>query len=95
LTIVGFGTWNGRMAGAAGASRPAAGAALTAGRVSVRLNARTTVAAWRTAVASHAIGTALAASAWRSRCTARAWSCDTRDSFTPSSVPISFIVTSP
>jgi hypothetical protein len=34
-------------------------------------------------------------SAARSRCIARACSCDTRDSFTPSSSPISFIVTSP
>jgi hypothetical protein len=34
-------------------------------------------------------------SAWRSRWIARACSCDTRDSFTPSSAPICFIVTSP
>jgi hypothetical protein len=34
-------------------------------------------------------------SAARSRWIARACSCDTRDSFTPSSVPICFIVTSP
>jgi hypothetical protein len=34
-------------------------------------------------------------SAWRSRWIARACSCDTLDSFTPSSAPICFIVTSP
>jgi hypothetical protein len=34
-------------------------------------------------------------SATRRRCMARACNCDTRDSFTPSSSPISFIVTSP
>jgi hypothetical protein len=34
-------------------------------------------------------------SAARSRCIARACSCDTRDSFTPSTSPICFIVTSP
>jgi hypothetical protein len=60
-----------------------------------RKNGFTTVWAGRTAVASHASGTVLAASACRSLCTARACSCDTRDSFTPSSVPMSFIVTSP
>jgi hypothetical protein len=35
------------------------------------------------------------ASAWRSRWIARACNCETRDSFTPSSAPICFIVTSP
>jgi hypothetical protein len=34
-------------------------------------------------------------SAARSRWIARACSCDTRDSFTPSSAPICFMVTSP
>jgi len=40
-------------------------------------------------------GVASAPSASRRRLSARACSCDTRDSFTPSSLPISFIVTSP
>jgi len=35
------------------------------------------------------------ASAWRRRWTARACSCETRDSLTPNSAPICFIVTSP
>jgi hypothetical protein len=39
-----------------------------------------------------ALGAALRT--WRSRAMARAWSCDTRDSFTPISAPISFIVAS-
>jgi hypothetical protein len=41
-----------------------------------------------------ATGVISAPSASRSLRIARAWSCDTRDSFTPSSAPISFIVTS-
>jgi len=40
-------------------------------------------------------GVVSAPSASRRRRSARACSCETRDSFTPSSVPISFIVTSP
>jgi hypothetical protein len=40
-------------------------------------------------------GVASAPSASRRRRSARACNCETRDSFTPSSEPISFIVTSP
>ena len=42
-----------------------------------------------------AVGMTSGPSASRSRLTARAWSCETRDSLTPSSAPISFIVASP
>jgi len=41
-----------------------------------------------------AIGVSSAPSASRSRLMARACNCDTRDSLTPSSVPMSFMVTS-
>jgi len=44
--------------------------------------------------ADAAIGVISAPSASRSRLMARACSCDTRDSLTPSSVPMSFMVTS-
>jgi hypothetical protein len=40
-------------------------------------------------------GGTIAPSASRSRRTARAWSCETRDSLTPISAPICFIVASP
>jgi hypothetical protein len=50
--------------------------------------------ALRMTLAASAAGTT-ALNASRSRRTARACSCDTRDSFTPISDPISFIVTSP
>jgi hypothetical protein len=46
-----------------------------------------------TAPVARAVGAA-GSSAARRRWIARACSCDTRDSFTPSSLPISFIVTS-
>jgi hypothetical protein len=41
-----------------------------------------------------AVGDASAPSASRKRFNARAWSCETRDSFTPRAVPMSFIVIS-
>jgi hypothetical protein len=44
--------------------------------------------------AEAATGVVSAPSASRNRRIARACSCDTRDSFTPSSAPMSFIVTS-
>jgi hypothetical protein len=45
--------------------------------------------------ATAAAGVVSVPSASRKRRSARACNCDTRDSFTPSSAPISFIVTSP
>lgn len=45
-------------------------------------------------IAGATIAVASAPSAARSRRIARACSCETRDSFTPSSAPMSFIVTS-
>jgi hypothetical protein len=56
--------------------------------------------AWKVRIADRMAATAVAGvvfepSASRSRRKARACSCDTRDSLTPSSAPISFIVTSP
>jgi hypothetical protein len=55
-----------------------------------RANARTALASASLAPAPRSL-----LSACRSRRMARACSCDTRDSFTPISAPISFIVTSP
>jgi hypothetical protein len=93
LSIVAFGISNVRMDGRAIVGR-ASGRAVSP-RASGRRNGCTTEFAGLTAVASHAIGIALVASACRRRWTARACNCDTRDSFTPSSAPMSFIVTSP
>jgi len=55
---------------------------------------------WNSRIALRITLTASAAgtiepSASRSRRIARAWSCETRDSFTPISAPICFIVASP
>jgi hypothetical protein len=46
-------------------------------------------------IAAASAGAIVLPSASRRRRIARAWSCDTRDSLTPISCPICFIVTSP